>query len=240
MNWTRLQGWRFVKPDWRITGATLLFCALTVVAGNWQSGKAAYKQTLQERFDERSASVATPLSESLVEGADYDQRPVVVRGTYLSKYEIFLDNKVHQGKAGYQLLTPLKIGLSDTHVLINRGWIAQGRTREDLPQVSASTSMLEIRGVAMVPGSRFMELQSGTNTGRVWQNLDLEAYRQWSGLRLQPVVIQQIGGTEDGLLREWPRPDFGIDKHRIYALQWYSFCVLAVFLYVFFHFKRKS
>ena len=239
MNWTCLKGWRFVKPDWRITVATLIFCALTLVAGNWQDGRAAYKRQLQARLDERSAAAPAFLNALPVAPQDYDQRPVMVRGTYLPKYEILIDNKVHEGRAGYQVITPLKIGDSDTYVLVNRGWIAQGRTRAELPQVSTPEGLQDIAGLAVAPGTRFMELQSDPHTGRVWQNLSLEKYSQWSGLSLQPVVIEQSSAAVDGLVRNWPRPDFGIDKHRIYALQWYSFFGLAIFLYVFFHFKRR-
>jgi cytochrome oxidase assembly protein ShyY1 len=57
---------------------------------------------------------------------------------------------------------------------------------------------------------------------------------------LQPIVVQQTSDADDGLARDWPRPDAGVDKHRIYALQWYSFAALAAVLYVFLSFKRPS
>ena len=44
---------------------------------------------------------------------------------------------------------------------------------------------------------------------------------------------------DDGLLRSWERPDFGIARHYGYAVQWFSFCGLIVFLYVFFHVKSS-
>ena len=60
------------------------------------------------------------------------------------------------------------------------------------------------------------------------------------GLTLQPVVIQQTSDTSDGLAREWERPDTGVDRHRSYALQWYSFAALAAVLYVLLGFKRAG
>jgi len=42
------------------------------------------------------------------------------------------------------------------------------------------------------------------------------------------------------LLREWPRPDAGVDMHKSYALQWYSLAALAVVLFVALSFRRAS
>ena len=64
------------------------------------------------------------------------------------------------------------------------------------------------------------------------QNLDIGAFAAETGLRLQPLVIEQHSDTGDGLAREWPRPDFGIERHESYALQWYSFAALAIALLV--------
>ena len=235
-----MKGWRVLKPDWRITVATLVFCALCLAAANWQQNRAAYKAELQARFDERSAAPQVLLAPQEVEPKDYDQRAVQVGGTYAPQHAILLDNKVYKGKAGYQLLTPLRIGDSNTYVLVNRGWIAQGATRAALPQVSTPAGVQQVEGIAVLPGDRFLELNEESEQGALWQNLSLRKYAQWSGLRVQPLVIEQRSVADDGLVRDWPRPDFGVDKHRIYALQWYSFFGLALFLYVFFHIKRRS
>jgi surfeit locus 1 family protein len=95
-----------------------------------------------------------------------------------------------------------------------------------------------VEGTAIAPGSVY-ELAAEQAPGRVWQNLELDRYAKWSGLALQPVVILQTSPADDGLAREWARPDVGVEKHRIYALQWYSFAALAGVLYVFFSFRRS-
>ena len=240
MNSDRLKGWRILKPDWRVSLATIFFCALALTAANWQQDRAAFKAQLQARYDEQSAAAPAVVGAELVDPEVYDQRSVIVRGVYSPRYAVFLDNKVYNGRAGYQLLTPLRIEKSETYVLVNRGWVAQGPTRAQLPVVSTPSGVQEVEGIGVRPGDRFLELDEQTEQGALWQNLSLQKYRQWSGLRVQPVVIEQRSDAADGLIRDWPRPDFGIDKHRIYALQWYSFCFLALFLYVFFHIKRRD
>jgi cytochrome oxidase assembly protein ShyY1 len=63
-------------------------------------------------------------------------------------------------------------------------------------------------------------------------------YAERTGLQVQPVVVQQQNDLADGLLRSWERPDFGIATHYGYAVQWFSFCALIIFLYVFFLFSH--
>jgi surfeit locus 1 family protein len=74
--------------------------------------------------------------------------------------------------------------------------------------------------------------------GKVRQNIDLAAFEKETGLPLQPIVIEQHSSAPDGLLREWPRPDVGIEKHESYALQWYSLAGLALVLFAVLSFRR--
>ena len=41
-------------------------------------------------------------------------------------------------------------------------------------------------------------------------------------------------------MRAWERPDTGVERHRSYAVQWYSFAALAAVLYVVLGFKRPA
>jgi surfeit locus 1 family protein len=57
-----------------------------------------------------------------------------------------------------------------------------------------------------------------------------------------PAVIEATAAPvpDDGLLRDWPAPDFGIETHRIYMVQWYAFAVLAAALWFWFHRPRAA
>ena len=74
--------------------------------------------------------------------------------------------------------------------------------------------------------------------GKVRQSVQLKDFAAETGLALQAFVIQQHGASDDGLLREWPRPDVGVHKHASYAVQWYSLAGLAVVLFVVLSFRR--
>lgn len=231
--------WQF-RPGPLMTVATLAFCALTVALGLWQTRRAAEKESLQAMLDRRTAEPPLMLPPAPPAWDAVAMRRVSARGEYADRFGILLDNKVYRGRVGYQVVTPLRIAGSNLHVLVNRGWIAAGRTRDDLPQVPVMAGPQTVEGIAVVPAEHVYELGSDSPRSAVWQHLVLERYRAWSGLELAPFVLQQTSDVGDGLVREWDRPDTGADRHRSYALQWFSFAALAVVLYVVLNAKRRA
>lgn len=230
---------RWHRPGAVVTVATIAFCALTVALGLWQARRAAEKESRQATLDARAAEPRVPVGPAPVAAEAIAARPVAARGEYVERFGIFLDNKVHRGRVGYHVVTPLRIAGGDVHVLVDRGWVAAGRTRDDLPRVPVPAGQQAVEGIAAVPAARVYELRSDSPRSAVWQHLLLDRYRAWSGLELQPFVIQQTNDAGDGLIRAWDRPDAGADRHRGYSLQWFSLAVLAVVLYVVLNLKRR-
>jgi len=229
--------WRF-RPRLVTTAAAVAFCALTVSLGDWQLRRAEEREGAQRQLDARTAAPVAILPAQPVDAAEWAWRRVSARGEYAAAHSILLDNRVLDGRVGYQVLTPLRIAGSDMHVLVDRGWAPQGRTRADLPRIPMPAGPQEVEGIAVVPPGRAFELDGAAPTGAVWQHLILERYRERTGLALQPIVLQQTGDVDDGLIRRWGRPDAGADKNRAYALQWYVFAALTVILYVALNLKR--
>ena len=203
------------RPRWWALALGAAGCAAGVALGNWQSGRA----------DEKRAAAAA------------EQR-IEARGVLLAKYTVFLDNKTHRGRAGYHVLQPLRLA-DGKHVLVNRGWIAAPPRREQLPEVATPAGEVTIEGVHLLRFPRVMSA-GGRAEGRVWQNLEIEDFAAWSGLPMQSHAIEQHSALEDGLARDWPRPDAGVDKHRSYALQWYSLAALSVVLTLVLGFRRNE
>ena len=204
--------------------------------GNWQSRRAAEKRDLAAAFDRAMSGPPLELPAGPVDAASLLRRHVAAHGEFLSERTVLLDNKLHEGRPGYEVVTPLRIGRSAWHVLVNRGWIAAPATRERLPDVRTPPGDVRVDGIALdrIPHA----LEAGPSSGRVRQNLDISAFASETGLELQPIVIEQRSDTGDGLLREWPRPDLGIEKHESYSLQWYSFAALAIVLAIVLSFRR--
>jgi len=233
-------GNRRFRPAFLPGVAVLAAIALTVSLGNWQSRRAEEKLALGRDLDAAARRAVLALPSRPVEAHDYEFRSVSARGEYSARHTILLDNKVLRGAPGYQVLTPFKIDGGDMYVLVNRGWVAAGVRRDTLPQIQTPAGSGTVEGVAIVPGSHIFELDAKTEEGIVWQNLVLARYAKWSGLRLQPIVLQQTSAAADGLVRAWGRPDTGADMHRGYAFQWYALATTLLISYVAFSFKRTA
>jgi surfeit locus 1 family protein len=154
---------------------------------------------------------------------------------------VLIDNKVRGGRPGYEVVTPFKLAPSNRYVLVDRGWVAQGPTRKQLPSVQTPAGVVQIVGRATIPSKRYLELKADTGEGTLRQNLDIERIAAASGLTLLPFVVEQTEpvAPPDELLRDWPPPDFGIERHLAYMMQWYSLAALAVVLWLVLNWRRR-
>lgn len=225
------------RPRWVPIAASLVGIALTASAGNWQLNRAAEKERLQAAFDAGAAAPAIHLGVEPLGAEQLRLRKVEAEGEFVPQARVLLDNRIHAGVAGYHVIMPLRLAGTGMHVLVNRGWVAAGRDRTRLPEIHTPAGVVRIEGTAVVPG-RFLELASSDQSGAVWQNLTPERFVASKALQVQPVVVEQTSGADDGLVREWPRPDFGIAKHYSYAAQWFIFSGLIALLFGFFHVRN--
>ena len=231
--------WRF-RPAFAPGAVALAAIVLTLAMGNWQSRRAEEKLALGRNLDAVARHAVLTLPSGPVNAHGYEFSRVSVRGEYAAEHTILLDNRVLRGVAGYEVLTPLKIAGSDMYVLVNRGWVAAGARRDSLPKIRTPAGTETVEGTAVVPGSQILELGVKTEEGIVWQNLLLARYAKWSGLKLQPIVLQQTSDSADGLVRVWQRPDTGAERHRAYAFQWYALAITILISYVALSFKRAA
>ena len=207
---------------------------LFVSLGNWQSRRAAEKRELGIALDRAAQAAPIELPAGTV---DLIHKHVAARGTFIAERTVLLDNKLRGGRPGYEVVTPLRIS-SESQVLVNRGWVAAPASRDTLPEVRTPAGEVRIDGIALARLAHALEPQA--SSGRVRQNLDIAAFGAETGLQLLPIVVEQHSDSGDGLVREWPRPDLGIETHEGYSLQWYSFAALAVVLGIVFSFRRVA
>ena len=171
--------------------------------------------------------------------ADFQYREVEISGEYLPSHTIYLDNKTYKGVAGYHVLTPIKLANSSLHVLVNRGWVAGGLDRSVLPDVPLVQGEVMVTGIVVSPEQRMLQLTDQVITGTVWNNLDVQRYQETTGLELQPILVLQQDQLEDGLVRQWDRPDSGSAKNMGYAIQWFSLAATAIIIFLVLNVKRK-
>lgn len=223
--------------------ATLVAVALGVSLGQWQIGRAAEKRAIEAKLTAREAAAPVTLQSGMANADDLEYRKVIVRGEFVGGWPVWLDNRPYNGAAGFYLMMPLKIAGSDMHILVARGWAprnAADRTR--LPNVPTPQGMIEVQGVARRNPGHVLQLGNAAppNPGAIVQNIDIAAFTQASGLKMQPVLLEQTSDMHDGLVRDWPRPSSGVEKHLGYAFQWYALAATAFIFFVVTGFRRGT
>ena len=208
--------------------------------GLWQWRKAETKTALQMSLDTRSSEPPVLMPVTPVDAESLRYRRLILRGTYDATRQILIDNRLHQEQAGYHVITPLRIAGSTMHVLVNRGWLPAAADHRIAPVAEAPVGEIELSGIATIPTQRFFNLAPQPTSGwePVWQNLDLERFRQSVPYPLQSVIVQLDPAADGGFVRQWPRPDERAECHRSYVLQWFGFAIASLGIWVYFLIRR--
>jgi surfeit locus 1 family protein len=223
---------RRFRPTLWPTLALAVLVAATVGLGNWQRHRGAEKEALRAQYELNARQPPIELTADSSNASALRFRPVRARGEFDGARQVLIDNKVHAGRAGYDVVTPLKLAGGNRYVLVDRGWIAQGAHRSELPRVPPPRGEISVEGRINLPPARYLELKMEAGASPVRQNLDIDRIAAATGLPLLPFVIEQSSDAGDSLVRDWPPPDFGIDQHRSYMLQWYSLAGLGILLWL--------
>jgi cytochrome oxidase assembly protein ShyY1 len=210
-----LSGYSFHPRGWAIAAAAAA-CTAFVLLGNWQARRAEEKRAL---------------------AAEMQNRRTALTGTFLPQYTVLLDNKIRSHRAGYDVVTPLRV--DGESVLVLRGWIEAGPSRAVLPEVKTPAGAVKVEGIALERLPRLLHLAEPPGA-RLRQSIELPQFAAETGLRLRPMFLEQTSAIDDGLVRDWPAPDTGVAMHESYALQWYSFAAATVVLFVVLSFRRVA
>ncbi|MFY8116700.1 MAG: SURF1 family protein [Roseateles sp.] len=224
--------------------ATVLGLGLALRLGWWQLDRAAQKTALlqsQQAQAERAPLSAVELAAAPQLAREQLQRRVRLRGHWLDAHTVYLENRPMAGRTGFYVITPLQLAGRTEAVLVQRGWLPRDvRDRERLPELPQQPAEVEIEGRLIEAPTRLYQLGEAGG-GRIRQNLDAVAFAQEIRRPLLPLTVLQQGdalaGT-DGLLRDWPAPDAGVQKHYGYAFQWFALGALILGLYVWFQLIR--
>lgn len=219
-----------------------LLVAGCISLGLWQWNKYAVKTALQAELDRRGgeAPIAMPRRAASADFLRY--RHVELTGEFDAARQILIDNRIEPTteRAGYHIVTPLKLAGSDMRVLVNRGWVPASADRRILPHVPPPAGTVNLAGIAVVPPGKFFTLGAAeTHWQPVWQNLDLARYAAAVPWPLQPGVVQLDAAAPHGFGRDWPRPDEWADKHLSYALQWFGFAASTIGIWLYFLLRRR-
>tara|TARA_Y100000817_G_scaffold80684_1_gene62200 strand:+ start:5246 stop:5950 length:705 start_codon:yes stop_codon:yes gene_type:complete len=225
-----------IKHNKALTAFSCFFIFVFILLGFWQIERAGLKASLIQEFDLEQAKGPLPIS---VSSSQWSR--VHIEGLYDPAQQVLIDNQINNGKVGYKIYTPFYYE-QDQAIFVDRGWISQGKTRSDLPDINFNATKLRIVGSLIKPekevlvGDKLLTnewpMVSQTKSPSVIQ----AAYeKQFSNM----VLILEPGSL---FLNEYiALTPFVITptKHYGYALQWFtmSLVLAGMFMYAI---KRES
>ena len=238
----RIGNREFAPPAWGVALATLGL-AVFVSLGYWQLGRAREKQALFDAFMQGSQDTVDAAGLGFDELARYQH--VRLRGAYDATRQILLDNMPSvTGRPGYRVLTPLGRADGRGWVLVDRGWVPLGATRDELPDVPVGAGEHEVSGildVLPIPGMRVGPAAAPGSSG--WPRVllfpteaDVESAL---GVDVESRIVLLDAGAPDGFERKWrPALGFGPERHLGYAIQWFAFALVSIVIFVAVNLRR--
>jgi len=220
----------------------MLFFPLTMSLGFWQLDRAEQKIGIQE---EQSKQVQAP-TKRVISSSEAPSRFQSYRleGRYIEKH-FLLDNRQRSGKVGYELLTPFELQ-SGGVILVNRGWLKAGRTRDELPELATPKDAVEIEGFFYWSDKPIPVLDNGfemlSPTMQRIQSIDWPRVQGAlnNGL-VQELEFRLMKTDEPGALDiSWVYQSMKPEKHQGYAFQWFSMAVALIVLAIWATYRLKS
>ncbi|HBK44619.1 MULTISPECIES: SURF1 family protein [unclassified Polynucleobacter] len=226
------------------TLSALLVILVGCGAGIWQLNRADQKIRLGESL---AAKLQMPVLNANLDGLSLEQaaeRRILARGRFIPVEAIWLDNRPRpipeggsgaSGQSGFYVMMPLKLDGQEAVLWVNRGWAPRNnQDRVELPPVKTADELVTIEGVAFAHPGRVYELGQKSDTKsspRIEQNFDLALEAQSHEWKQLPFIVRESdSANKDGLVRNWPSPTSGVDRHYAYAFQWFALA-LAGFLF---------
>lgn len=224
----------------------LIILPILLLLGRWQLQRADYKIQLKTTYQQRQH--ATPLTLKQLKhyqntGQNLEYYPVKLTGTYDNQHSIFIDNKILNRLAGYQVLTPFIPAGSHTVLLVNRGWLPRLRNRQQLPPLQAINGVQVVTGMIKTPPKKTF-LLAKQQIGKKWPLLlqapDLKLIHQALGQPIYPFILLLSKTAAHGFDRQWPITSISANKHWGYAIQWFALALTLVIMYLFFNIRRDG
>lgn len=219
-----------------LTGIAVVWLTL-VGLGTWQVQRAWEKQALIEA--QASARDEPHRTSAVCPGPEAALRAARVSGTFVTSDQILLDNRIRNGRTGYDVITPLRLGSGEL-LLVDRGWVAAGATRAQTPDAPASTGPVTLEGQWRAPEHNpFVPRRAPERVGEFWRSarIDPPAWSARLGAPVCELIVLLAADQPHGYLREWPLMTFGPQRHYGYAAQWYGLA-LALAGLVFYAWRR--
>lgn len=232
------------NPGWKMTLFTLAFAPVLYFLAHWQLDREQEKTQLGQEYEMRALAPAISIDSVDWLREDLGFLKVRAKGRFENEQVYLLDNKIHEGQVGYELINPFVTEAGQT-LLVNRGWIAQGASRSELPEIPILEGLVEIQASIYVPLEEPFLLNAVEENGngqspKVIQSIQIEAISADLEKEIAPYTVRLLE-TSPGLEQaNWQAVNMLPEKHRAYAVQWFAMLAALLLMFIYFGFKNPQ
>jgi surfeit locus 1 family protein len=224
--------------DIKVTVLVAVLMPVLLLLGNWQLQRAEEKRAIRDEFITRQRQAPVSVIELSVQsgGETLAFTPVSLLGRFDNQHHFLLDNRMHRGQLGYEVLTPL---LTDNGqwVLVNRGWVKAKAERRDLPAVPAVEGAISTVGTVYVPpGKPFLlarQIFRDVEWPLVVQAIEVDKFASLLNRDFFPHVMRLRKGAPGALTVDWQPVNVQPEKHTAYAVQWFAMAAALALWFLF-------
>jgi surfeit locus 1 family protein len=202
---------------------------LCVKAGFWQLDRAHQKEELIQVLTEGQSLLTTSSELLTAQKRKVTHRVQLVVNRDTAQPLVFLDNRIQDRIAGYEVFTEATTSDGGARLLVNLGWVPGGARRTELPSIEIP-EVFELQGLWVpITDSYLMGKAQPENLGsaqRVQSLTHLTAAGRLSGMVLAEGLLPRkaLG----------PTPRLGPETHYGYAVQWFLLALVLCGMTVFF------
>ena len=236
----------FRKPAWWLLLLLLVAECAFLAAARWQWHRGQFKDQRAREFAVALADLGQAPARDFASLADEtaDFSAAHLRGRLRSERVLLLDNRIVLGQYGVDVFVPLALD-GGGFVMVNLGWIRADPSRRIAPELPEFDVALASGGLLAPAPAAGLAVDVATDAvpGAPQMRLSILPHAISADLKLSPMLDRVFlpapvaGGP---FVRDWKPTGMTGDRHRGYALQWASFAVACLVLFLLFHVRRKE
>lgn len=227
--------YRFKIKNYKLAILALLFIAFFTYLGCWQLSRAHYKQALLDSYAERTKQ--TPLAaHDLTTIQDWRFYRVQLTGYFDNEHTFLLDNKTFERRVGYEVYTPMHVKGFETAILIDRGFVPLGSSRNDLPTIAPIRGEVSLTAMFNLP-PLYVSLGKIVEQNNFKWPLRVEYINQAElsnilNYKLFPYIALMQPTDARAYPLTWQVVIMPPERHLGYAVQWFALALTLLILFV--------
>ena len=206
----------------------IIFTPITFSLGLWQIERAAEKDNIIEKFNELQNNPHKPIN---TEEKYANWEPISSYGEFTQNI-ILEDNALLDGQAGYKVYQYFRFE-ENSGVFVNRGFVARGRLKNEVPDITTPSGQFLIKGSALYKNSNAFVKNIEESDKRIIQEFNIglisNVYPELRADNIRPYIFN-LDKNDQFKFKEIEKPiNMSSDKHIGYAIQWILLSIVSLF-----------